>query len=102
MREQLDVVLQQKVSSPSMDLYSPLSPYPPPSSELIQSIIDLIAAEDYQFQVGLDTHMNVIVHLYMWYWMYVIRYMYLLYRLKDWQLENTSMYVVQDETTSSK
>lgn len=51
MREQLDVVLQQKVSSPRMDLYTPLSPTPPASSQLIQSIIDLIASEDYQWQV---------------------------------------------------
>ena len=52
MREQLDVVLQQKVSSPRMDLYTPLSATPPASSQLIQSIIDLIASEDYQWQVG--------------------------------------------------
>ena len=51
MREQLDVVLQQKVSSPRMDLYTPLSATPSASSKLIQSIIDLIASEDYQWQV---------------------------------------------------
>ena len=51
MREQLDIVLQQKVSSPRMDLYTPLSTTPPASSQLIQSIIDLIASEDYQWQV---------------------------------------------------
>ena len=51
MREQLDVVLQQKISNPRMDLYTPLSPSPPASSQLIQSIIDLIASEDYQWQV---------------------------------------------------
>jgi ATP-dependent RNA helicase DHX36 len=50
MREQLDIVLQQKVSSPRMDLYTPLSTTPPASSQLIQSIIDLIASEDYQWQ----------------------------------------------------
>ena len=51
MREQLDVVLKQKVRSPRMDLYTPLSPSPTASSQLIQSIIDLIASEDYQWQV---------------------------------------------------
>ena len=51
MREQLDIVLQQKVSRPRMDLYTPLSATPPASSQLIQSIIDLIASEDYQWQV---------------------------------------------------
>ena len=51
MREQLDVVLKQKVRSPRMDLYTPLSPSPTASSQLIQSIIDLITSEDYQWQV---------------------------------------------------
>lgn len=51
MREQLDVILQQKVKSPRMELYTPLSTTPTASSQLIQSIIDLIASEDYQWQV---------------------------------------------------
>ena len=59
MREELDLVLQQKVSTPSMDLYTPLAPYPSASSKLIQSIIDLIAAENYQWQV--TEHSNCIL-----------------------------------------
>ena len=54
MREQLDLVLKQKVRSPRMDLYTPLSPTPSASSQLIHSIIDLIASEDYQWQVSLN------------------------------------------------
>lgn len=61
MREQLDVVLKQKVRSPHMDLYTPLSPNPSASSQLIQSIIDLIASEDYQWQVR-PFHLEHITH----------------------------------------
>ena len=51
MRKQLDSILQQKVANPSMELYTPLSQSPSPSSQLIQAIIDLITTEDYTYQV---------------------------------------------------
>lgn len=77
MREQLDVVLQQKVSSPRMDLYTPLSPTPPASSQLIQSIIDLIASEDYQWQVRPCSNWSLDMYIdTLWY-----SIMYLYYRL---------------------
>ncbi len=52
MRHQLDVVLQQKIGSPSMDLYTPHTSHPSASSQLIQAIIDLITTEDYSRQVS--------------------------------------------------
>lgn len=52
MRQQLDGVLQQKIASPSMDLYTPYARQPPASSQLIQAIIDLITTEDYSKQVS--------------------------------------------------
>ena len=51
MREQLDSALQQKIANPGMDLYCPLESRPPPTSQLIQAIIDLITSEDYTHQV---------------------------------------------------
>ena len=52
MRQQLDEVLKQKIATPSMELYTPHSSTPSPSSQLIQAIIDLITSEDYSEQVG--------------------------------------------------
>ena len=52
MRKQLDSVLEQKIANPSMELYTPHSPTPSPSSQLIQAIIDLITTEDYSRQVS--------------------------------------------------
>ena len=54
MRKQLDLVLEQKIANPDMDLYTPLLPLDrnnvPPCSKLIQTIIDLITSEDYTDQ----------------------------------------------------
>lgn len=52
MRRQLDIVLQEKIANPRMILYSPGSSpsEAPPSSRLIQAIIDLITREDYSAQ----------------------------------------------------
>ena len=51
MRAQLDSALRQKIANPGMDLYSPHDPNHPPTSQLIQAIIDLITSEDYERQV---------------------------------------------------
>ena len=55
MRQQLDSVLQQKIASPGMELYTPHTSNPPPSSRLIQAIIDLITTEDYSWQASDST-----------------------------------------------
>ena len=51
MRQELDTVLQRKVAYPAMELYTPHSPAPSSTSQLIQAIIDLITTEDYTGQV---------------------------------------------------
>ena len=51
LRRQLDATLQQKIAQPRMELYTPGSHAPSPSSQLIQAIIDLITTEDYSEQV---------------------------------------------------
>ena len=51
MRSQLDTALEQKIANPGMDLYSAHDPDHPPTSQLIQAIIDLITSEDYERQV---------------------------------------------------
>ena len=56
MRQQLDSVLEQKIATPSMELYTPHTPTPSPSSRLIQAIIDLISVEDYSKQVSIHVH----------------------------------------------
>ena len=50
MRSQLDLVLEQKIAQPHLDLYTPTDTNPPPCSKLIQTIIDLISSEDYSDQ----------------------------------------------------
>ena len=54
MRKQLDSVLEQKIATPSMELYTPHSPQPSSTSQLIQAIIDLITTEDYTRQVSIS------------------------------------------------
>ena len=95
MREQLDVVLQQKVSSPRMDLYTPLSATPPASSKLIQSIIDLIASEDYQWQVRHALYIQCVSIIIELYFPYVsLHHAQMTFcRLRDWQLVNTCIFV---------
>ena len=51
MRQQLDLVLQQKVAQPRLELYNPRAQNPSPTSQLTQAIIDLITQEDYSQQV---------------------------------------------------
>lgn len=50
MRKQLNLVLEQKIAQPNMNLYCPQEQSPPPCSKLIQTIIDLITTEDYSEQ----------------------------------------------------
>ena len=49
-RRELDLVLEQKIAQPNMNLYCPLDKTPPPCSKLIQTIIELITSEDYSDQ----------------------------------------------------
>lgn len=51
MRRQLDLVLQQKIAQPRLELYNPDRSSDSPNSKLIQAIIDLITREDYSEQV---------------------------------------------------
>ena len=51
MRHQLDLLLQQKVAQPRLELYNPLRASDSPTSQLTQAIIDLITQEDYSQQV---------------------------------------------------
>ena len=53
MRQELDVVLKQKVAKPRLELYDPCHPDSSPTSKLIQAIIDLITQEDYSRQVNI-------------------------------------------------
>ena len=99
MRQQLDNVLQQKIANPTTELYTPHVTDPPPSSRLIQAIIDLITTEDYTRQVNVVAVMwfqlrNPIgcdYNIILWTNFALLRHsMYFTYyRLKDWQLEST-------------